>query len=265
MALKGLVIRQPWINLILQGRKTWEMRSQPCHHRGPVALIEKGTGTVVGLAKLIEALPAQSSDQLLANQSQHRIPPGEIAQVIEKGWIHPWVLTDVQRLETPVAYKHTSGGSWVNLSSKEERDVLSMARATLPDRTVASSAPCRAPNARPVTKEEIQLAEHLAEIRTGGSITVSPVRQSGNNFYIGVEWDEPGSSRREDSLSFEAIQTTIRILIFLISMVWLTCSALAFLIGMVSDSYSAVRAFLWALPACCLLGLSEGILGNDRK
>jgi hypothetical protein len=53
--VKGLIIDEPWIGLILLGNKTWEMRKTACHHRGRIALIRKGSGRIVGTADLIEA------------------------------------------------------------------------------------------------------------------------------------------------------------------------------------------------------------------
>ncbi|MBD8246954.1 ASCH domain-containing protein [Xanthomonas campestris] len=55
--MKGLVIDEPWISLILSGQKTWEMRSRATSIRGRIALIKKGSGTEV------------SPHFLLANQS----------------------------------------------------------------------------------------------------------------------------------------------------------------------------------------------------
>lgn len=124
MALKGLVIRQPWIGMILRGEKTWEMRSQPCHHRGSIALIEKGTGTVVAIARMVDDLPALSEIEMRATIGQHGIPEAQIADAVQKGWTRPWVLSEVVRLPAPVPYNHTSGGSWVNLTSAEEAAVL---------------------------------------------------------------------------------------------------------------------------------------------
>ncbi|MBF4307663.1 ASCH domain-containing protein, partial [Vibrio anguillarum] len=39
---KGLIVDQPWIDLILDGQKCWEMRSHTTHFRGDFALIQKG-------------------------------------------------------------------------------------------------------------------------------------------------------------------------------------------------------------------------------
>jgi hypothetical protein len=43
--MRGLIIREPWISLILSGKKTWEMRSKSCPQRGVIALILKGSKT----------------------------------------------------------------------------------------------------------------------------------------------------------------------------------------------------------------------------
>jgi hypothetical protein len=37
--LRGLIIRSPWIELIVSGRKVWELRPANCRLRGSIALI----------------------------------------------------------------------------------------------------------------------------------------------------------------------------------------------------------------------------------
>lgn len=117
--MKALVVRQPWIDLILSGQKTWEMRSYFSWHRGVTGLIEKGTGTVVGTANFCDALERLSSEELEATYEYHRIPKGELRQALDKNWVFPWVLQDAKPLVHPVPYKHTSGGSWVTLTDHE--------------------------------------------------------------------------------------------------------------------------------------------------
>jgi hypothetical protein len=55
--MKGLVIREPWIDMILDGAKTWELRTQRTTVRGEIALIRKGTGQIEGVAHLVDSLP----------------------------------------------------------------------------------------------------------------------------------------------------------------------------------------------------------------
>jgi hypothetical protein len=44
--LDGLLIRAPWIDKILDGSKSWEIRGSQTSKSGRIALIESGTGTV---------------------------------------------------------------------------------------------------------------------------------------------------------------------------------------------------------------------------
>lgn len=48
----GLIIKSPWIDLILQGRKTWEIRGSHTHTRGLVALIKSRSGSIVGTCRI---------------------------------------------------------------------------------------------------------------------------------------------------------------------------------------------------------------------
>jgi hypothetical protein len=146
--VKGLVIRQPWIGMILRGEKIWEMRGQPWRYRGPIALIEKGSGTVVGLARLVDDGPPLTETELRATFDKHRIPASELPIALREGWVRPWVLADVTRLSRRVPYKHTSGGSRVNLSSEEEAAVLSAASWTA-TRTSHARVPARSEDLAP--------------------------------------------------------------------------------------------------------------------
>src|SRR5438309_11969383 len=70
--MKGLIIREPWISLILSRKKTWELRSRDTRVRGRIALIRKGSGTVVGVAELVGTLPKLSRSSLISNVKKHR-------------------------------------------------------------------------------------------------------------------------------------------------------------------------------------------------
>lgn len=115
--MKGLIIDEPWIGLILSGHKTWEMRKTACHHRDPIALIRKGSGQVVGIAKIADSLPSiEDANEYARAESQHRIPPNRQPAAFGDGWRTPWVLRDVQPLAEPIAYAHPNGAViWVNL------------------------------------------------------------------------------------------------------------------------------------------------------
>src|SRR5690349_84657 len=75
---RGLIIRSSWIEMILDSRKDWEMRSTPTRQRGPIALIRKGSGTIVGIADLADVLPALSPEEMLVHTERHCIPQAMI-------------------------------------------------------------------------------------------------------------------------------------------------------------------------------------------
>lgn len=111
---RGLVIDTPWIYLILSGGKTWEMRSTSTSHRGWFGLIRKGSGAVVGVARLDDCGAALSPIEMLATIDKHHIPERTIRDGGGAKWTTPWKLGAVKRLARPVPYRHKPGAvTWV--------------------------------------------------------------------------------------------------------------------------------------------------------
>ena len=102
--MKGLIIDEPWIGLIVSGEKTWEMRSRNIHLRGRIGLIRKGSKTVIGFADLVDCLPNLSSSELRANFDKHRVPESEIGESFK--WSTAWVLQRARSLQEPIPYRH---------------------------------------------------------------------------------------------------------------------------------------------------------------
>ena len=114
---RGLIIADPWIGHILDGRKDWEMRSQATSVRGWFGLIQKGSGTVVGLARLVDCGRTLDQAEMITNFDHHRIPVDMIRRGEVAKWIVPWKLADVIPLVHPIPYEHKSGAvTWVTLS-----------------------------------------------------------------------------------------------------------------------------------------------------
>lgn len=123
--LSALIIRSEPIEQILRGENDWEMRLRVVHKRGRIALVKKGSGQVVGVAKLVDCIGPLTEQEMLGNYQRHRIPSdrlksGEIAK-----WRTAWVLEDVHRLPKPVPYTRASGAvAWVSLGEQVSRQVL---------------------------------------------------------------------------------------------------------------------------------------------
>jgi hypothetical protein len=131
---KGLIIDQPWIDLILSGRKTWEMRATGASHTGWFGLIRKGSGQVVGIAKIESVGKALSPDEMIATFDNHQIPESMIRSGAVAKWTRPWKLIDVTRLARPVPYHHPSGAvTWVKLDAAVSAAIASQFESADPD------------------------------------------------------------------------------------------------------------------------------------
>jgi ASCH domain. len=116
---KGLILADPWIGHILDGSKTWEMRSSSTSHRGWFALIRKGSGCIHGVARLVDVGSPLSPAEMLRTFEKHRIPADLIASGAVAKWNTPWIIADVRRLPKPVPYTHRSGAvTWVALDAE---------------------------------------------------------------------------------------------------------------------------------------------------
>jgi hypothetical protein len=119
MIQSALVIRKRWLDLILAGEKTWEMRSKRTQKRGKIGLIEQGSGLVVGTATLVDSPDPLSETNYAECYEKHRIPKAELADALDSGWVFPWVLADAKALPEPVKYTHKPGAViFVNLDDK---------------------------------------------------------------------------------------------------------------------------------------------------
>jgi len=118
--LSAIPIRTPYIDEILTGTKTWEIRSKNTKKLGPVALIRSGSGTVVATAKIANVIELTPS---LARSNAHRM--GMTVEDAETcAGCYAWVLEDVVRLKSPVPYKHPSGAvTWVTLDEPTTHQV----------------------------------------------------------------------------------------------------------------------------------------------
>lgn len=115
---RALIIRQPHIGHILNGDKSWEMRSKPTKIRGKIGLIEAGSGLIVGECEIIRMQQAPTTYRARhMTRSYHRIDESRY-DVMDK-WCWAWVIENAIKYETPIPYKHPSGAViWVDLTKQ---------------------------------------------------------------------------------------------------------------------------------------------------
>lgn len=115
--MKGLIIKSPWIEYILSGKKTWEIRGSNTKIRGTVYLIKSGSGQIYGTAEIVNCIEL-SLEQYQSAYNKHMIPLEYLSQLPYKRTF-AWVLDNAVLFNTPLEYKHPRGAViWVNIEDK---------------------------------------------------------------------------------------------------------------------------------------------------
>jgi hypothetical protein len=123
--MRALLIRRPWIDMILDGTKTWEIRGSRVLIDGPeeIALTPSGSGTVIGVCDLVDCIGPLTQNQYRKNAKKAGMRPSEATL----GWYrqtYAWVMAKPKKLKTPVPYEHPPGAIiWVRLSVGVEKKI----------------------------------------------------------------------------------------------------------------------------------------------
>lgn len=122
--MKGLLIKERWLNLILSGEKTWEIRGKTTMVRGRIGLIQSGSGMVYGVCEVVDVQGPLSIEDMQANCHRHCIARNDIPSVVHYDRTYAWILQGARRLRVPVRYDHPNGAVvWVNLPEQVDRQV----------------------------------------------------------------------------------------------------------------------------------------------
>lgn len=109
---RGLCIKKEPLDRILGGTKTWEIRGKATAKSGPIALIESGSGEVVGVCEIVGVVGPLSLAELQRNARK----AGFRADSLEYQTTYAWVLRKARRLRKPIPYRHPLGAViWVKL------------------------------------------------------------------------------------------------------------------------------------------------------
>ena len=104
-----LIIQHPWISLILDGKKTWEIRGKPCNKaRGDkVYLALSGAGgAILGSATFVACHGPLTSSQYGDASQRHRVAGAALPYGAST---YAWELKLPRRFKEPVRYHHKPG------------------------------------------------------------------------------------------------------------------------------------------------------------
>jgi ASCH domain len=75
--MRALLVRSPYIEMILDGNKTWEIRGARTNVRGTVGLIRSRSGTVVGVCDVVDCIGPLTAEQFRNNARKAGMAPDE--------------------------------------------------------------------------------------------------------------------------------------------------------------------------------------------
>ena len=129
-ALHGLIVRQPWADMIAEGKKTWEIRGRSTRVRGWIAIIAAGTGQIVGGGMLAGVIGPLSLDRYQTAADLHCTPPERLDHLpYERTFA--WCLSDGMAV-APIRYEHPIGAvTWVRLMPGTREAFVARARAKM--------------------------------------------------------------------------------------------------------------------------------------
>jgi len=112
--MKALIIKKQWLNLILSGKKIWEIRGSKTKTRDKIELIQSGNGLIIGCCEIIDCFELSFLD-FQNNINKHQI--NDFNKLPYKK-TYTWVINKAQKYETPRKYNHPKGAIiWVNIKN----------------------------------------------------------------------------------------------------------------------------------------------------
>ena len=113
----GLFIKSPWIDLILGGKKTWELRSKRTAKRERIALIESGSRLIKGTCEIVGVRGALRKSTLLQNLDKHQVPQERIEAGLGRKRVYAWLMADPKLLDDPPVVPYLRGPVvWIDLT-----------------------------------------------------------------------------------------------------------------------------------------------------
>ncbi|MEC0091460.1 ASCH domain-containing protein [Paenibacillus macquariensis] len=110
--MNGLIIKPKWADLILSGKKTWEIRDRQTHILGTIGIIKSGSGLIYGTVDLVDCMLLTPAMYGLSSE-EHRIP-SDVPVTYKQPYA--WVLKNPITYPEPRPYKHPQGAViWVEL------------------------------------------------------------------------------------------------------------------------------------------------------
>ena len=108
-----LVVKNPWLDMILDGQKDWEIRGEQCTKRGIIHLALSGAkGSICGRVQVVGCRKLARED-FKRHFRRHRV---DSISKVKYANLFAWEFAAPMLYDTPLRYKHPQGAvKWVRL------------------------------------------------------------------------------------------------------------------------------------------------------
>ncbi|WP_456421730.1 ASCH domain-containing protein [Thermococcus sp.] len=116
---KGLIVREPYASLIVEGKKVWEIRKTRTKIRGEILIISNGKA--LGKAELVDVLGPFTPEELAKHEDKHRASVSFLREYSNGKPLYAWVLRNAEKFERPKEIQMAKGVQiWANVVVKDE-------------------------------------------------------------------------------------------------------------------------------------------------
>ncbi|CAB50603.1 ASCH domain-containing protein [Pyrococcus abyssi] len=112
--MKGLIIRQPYANWVVEGKKIWEIRKTPTKIRGRIVIISEKKA--IGSVELVDVLGPFTPEELANYEDKHLASYDFLKRYSNGKKLYAWVFKNPEKFEPPIKVDIPNGAQiWVNL------------------------------------------------------------------------------------------------------------------------------------------------------
>ena len=117
---KGLIVREPYATLIVEGKKVWEIRKSRTKVRGEILILNRGNA--LGKAELVEVLGPFTPEELAEHRDKHLADPEFLRGYSNGKPLYAWVLRNAEKFREPVKVNIAKGAQvWANVVMLDEK------------------------------------------------------------------------------------------------------------------------------------------------
>jgi predicted transcriptional regulator len=112
--MRGLIVREPYASLIVEGEKVWEIRKRRTNVRGEIFIISNGK--ILGKVKLVDVLGPFTVEELAEHSDKHKVSYEDLKNYAGNCKLFVWVFKDAVKFERPIEIKVPKGAQvWVKV------------------------------------------------------------------------------------------------------------------------------------------------------